>query len=200
MNCGRIWILWELYGQSGKFTNRSALFFNLHQESRVDWLVSFSQEKDWTLKTMNLTVPGLCTHPNIFMTRNNLNDVSGRDSLWYVTSNLCDLLMDKDPITQYETNFFECLCFSCKWKRFCSRERLEWPSPHDCTSSVWDELVFIPVIEPPAVRKVESKKFSAHPSTVNVFFHLVPPLLTQLPNLPTYPAHFAMAKPIPLLN
>ncbi len=23
---------------------------------------------------------------------------------------------------------------------------LEWPSPHDCTSSVWDELKFIPII------------------------------------------------------
>ncbi len=133
---------------------------------------------------MNLTVPGLCTHPNIFMARNNLNHVSGRDSLWYMTSNLCDLLMDKDPITQYETNFFECLCFSCKWKRFCSRERLEWPSPHDCTSSVWDELVFIPVIEPPAVRKVESKKFSAHPSTVNFFFTWYHP---YSPNYPIYP-------------
>jgi hypothetical protein len=118
-----IWILWELYWQGWKFNNRSALSFNLHQESRVDWLVSFSQEKDWTLKTMNLTVRGLCTHPNIFMTRNNLNHVSGRDSLWYMTSNLCDLLMDKDPITQYETNFFECLCFSWKWTRYCSRER-----------------------------------------------------------------------------
>jgi hypothetical protein len=122
-NCECIWILWELYWQSGKFTNRSALFFNLHQESRVDQFVSFSQEKDWTLNTMNLTLPGLCTHSNLFMTRNKLNHASGGDSLWYMTSNLCDLLMDKYPITQYETNFFECLCFSCKWKRFCSRER-----------------------------------------------------------------------------
>ncbi len=110
-NCECIWILWELYWQSQKFTNRSALFFNLHQESRVDWLVYLSQEKDWTLKTMNLTVPGLCTHPNIFVTRNNLNHVSGRDSLWYMTSNLCDLLMDKDPITQDEMNFFD-VCVS----------------------------------------------------------------------------------------
>jgi hypothetical protein len=109
MNCECIWILWELYWQSRKFTNRSALFFNLHQESRVDWLVSPAKEKDWTLKTMNLTVPGLCTYPNIFMARNKLNHVSGRDSLWYMTSNLCDLVMDKDPITQYKTNFFECL-------------------------------------------------------------------------------------------
>ncbi len=23
---------------------------------------------------------------------------------------------------------------------------LEWPSPHDCTSSIWDELKFIPII------------------------------------------------------
>jgi hypothetical protein len=83
----------------------------------------FLTRKDWTLNTMNLTVPGLCTHPNLFMTRNKLNHVSGRDSLWYMTSNLCDLLMDKDPITQYKTNFFECLCFSWKWKRYCSHER-----------------------------------------------------------------------------
>jgi hypothetical protein len=57
--------------------------------------------------------------------------------------------------------------------------------PHDCTSSVWDELVFIPVIESPIVRKVESKKG---------FF-----CLAQLPHLHTYPHHFAMPKPISLL-
>jgi hypothetical protein len=62
--------------------------------------------------------------------------------------------------------------------------RLEWPSPHDCTSSVWDELVFIPVIEHPAVRKVEWKKFFAHPSTVNLFFTLYRP---YSPNYPIYP-------------
>jgi hypothetical protein len=33
-----------------------------------------------------------------------------------MTSNLCDLLMDKDPITQYKTNFFECLCFVLEMK------------------------------------------------------------------------------------
>jgi hypothetical protein len=123
INCECIWILWELYWQRWKFTNRSALFFNLHRESRVDWLVSFSQEKDWTLKTTNLTLPGLCTHPNFLRTRNNWNHVSGTDSLWYMASNLCDLLMDEVPITHYKTNFFECLCFSWKWKRYCCRER-----------------------------------------------------------------------------
>ncbi len=48
---------------------------------------------------------------HIFVTRNNLNHVSGRDSLWYMTSNLCDLLMDKDPITQDEMNFFDVCVF-----------------------------------------------------------------------------------------
>jgi hypothetical protein len=45
--------------------------------------------------------------------------------------------------------------------------------------------LFIPIIEPPAIKKVESKKFFAHP---------------QLPHLLTYPPHFAMAKPISLLG
>jgi len=45
------------------------------------------------------------------------------------------------------------------------------------------------------------KKGFCSPFNSQFFFHLVPPLLTtQLPHLPTYPAHFAMTKPIPLLN
>jgi hypothetical protein len=52
--------------------------------------------------------------------------------------------------------------------------------------------------EPPIVEKVESKKFFIN-LPINFFSpHIT--LLTQLPNLPTYLAHFAMAKPIPLLN
>jgi hypothetical protein len=62
--------------------------------------------------------------------------------------------------------------------------RLEWPSPHDCTSSIWDELVFIPVIKPPAVRKVESKKFFAYPPTINFLFTSHYPCS---PNYPIYP-------------
>ncbi len=58
----------------------------------------------------------------------------------------------------------------------------EWPSPHDCTSSVWDELVFIPVIEAPTVRKVELKKIWS-PSNSQLFFHLIPCSL----NYPIYP-------------
>ncbi len=57
---------------------------------------------------------------------------------------------------------------------------LEWPRPHDCTSSFWDELVFIPIIEPPAVRKVEPKKFFGHPPTVNFFFTLYQPCSPNL--------------------
>jgi hypothetical protein len=52
----------------------------------------------------------------------------------------------------------------------CCLTQLEWPSPHDCTSSVWDELVFISVVEPPTVRKAASKELFAHPPTVNLFF------------------------------
>jgi hypothetical protein len=49
--------------------------------------------------------------------------------------------------------------------------------------------VFVPVTEPPAVRRSSEKK-NPHPPTVNIF-HLVLPLLNQLP---TYLTHFAMAK------
>jgi len=46
---------------------------------------------------------------------------------------------------------------------------LEWPSPHDYTRSIPNELVFIPIIEPPIVKEVESKKIC---STFNSFFFL----------------------------
>jgi hypothetical protein len=59
--------------------------------------------------------------------------------------------------------------------------------------------MIIPSIEPPIVRKVESIKKFACPSTIN-FFHLVLPLFTQLFHFPTYLVDFAMAKPISLLN
>jgi hypothetical protein len=60
--------------------------------------------------------------------------------------------------------------------------------------------MFILVIEPPKVKKVESELFFA-PLPIVIFFPpFVPPVLTQLPHLPTYLAHFAMAKPIFLLN
>jgi hypothetical protein len=67
-------------------------------------------------------------------------------------------------------------------------------------TSVWDELVFIPIIEPPTVRKVESKKRFL--LTLQQFFFFSPrtTLPTQQPHLLTYNAHFAMAKPIPFLN
>jgi hypothetical protein len=42
-------------------------------------------------------------------------------------------------------------------------------NPHDWTSSVWDDLVFIPIIDPPIVRKVESKKLFTHPPIVFFF-------------------------------
>lgn len=71
-------------------------------------------------------------------------------------------------------------------------------NPPDCTSSVWDELMFIPGIEAPAVRRVESKRFSAHPPTV-FFFTSYCPCSPQLPCLPTYPAWVAMATTISLL-
>ncbi len=76
---------------------------------------------------------------------------------------------------------------------------LEWPSTHDYTRSVRDELVFIPIIEPPVVKEVESKN-NFSPSNSHFFFHLILPLLTQLSHLPMYPTHFAMAKPIFLLG
>jgi hypothetical protein len=44
------------------------------------------------------------------------------------------------------------------------------------------------------------KKVFCSPFNSQFFFDLVPPLVTQLPHLPTYPTHFAMAKPISLLN
>jgi hypothetical protein len=46
---------------------------------------------------------------------------------------------------------------------------LEWPSPHDYSRSVQDELVFIPVIEPLAVKEVESKKKFTRPLIVFFF-------------------------------
>jgi hypothetical protein len=65
--------------------------------------------------------------------------------------------------------------------------RLGWTSVHpsywtSCSQKGWVKKVF------------------CSPFNSLIFFHLVPPLLTQLPHFPTYPAHFAMAKPIPLLN
>jgi hypothetical protein len=44
------------------------------------------------------------------------------------------------------------------------------------------------------------KKVFRSPPNSQFVFHLVLPLLTQLPHLPTYPTDFAMAKPISLLN
>ncbi len=38
-------------------------------------------------------------------------------------------------------------------------QRPEWPSPHDCTSSVWDELMFIPIIGSTASIEVGSILF-----------------------------------------
>jgi hypothetical protein len=57
---------------------------------------------------------------------------------------------------------------------------LEWPSPHDCTSSVWDGHSYWTSCS----QKGWVKK---HLLTLqqSIFFHLVPPLLTQLPHLPT---------------
>jgi hypothetical protein len=63
--------------------------------------------------------------------------------------------------------------------------------------------VFIPVIEPLAIKKVESKKVFAHLPTINLFFTLYYPAHPTTPfthHLPTYPTHFAMAKPISILN
>jgi hypothetical protein len=37
---------------------------------------------------------------------------------------------------------------------------LEWPSPHDCTGFIWDELKFIPIIGYAACIEVGSKKKS----------------------------------------
>ncbi len=36
----------------------------------------------------------------------------------------------------------------------------EWPNPHDCTNSIWDELKFIPIIESNAGIEVGSICFS----------------------------------------
>jgi hypothetical protein len=61
----------------------------------------------------------------------------------------------------------------------------EWPSPHDCTSSVWDELVvFIPVIEAPTVRKVELKQNLLALQQSIVFSPYT--LLTELPHFFTH--------------
>jgi hypothetical protein len=60
-----------------------------------------------------------------------------------------------------------------------------WSDPAPMTAPVpFGMNTIIPVIEPPAVRKVESKKFSAHPSTVNFFFTWYHP---YSPNYPIYP-------------
>jgi hypothetical protein len=56
------------------------------------------------------------------------------------------------------------------------------------------------VIEPPKVKKVELELFFAPLPIVICFSPFVPPMLTQLPHLPTFLALFAMAKPIFLLN
>jgi hypothetical protein len=111
------------------------------------------------------------------------------------------------PLTIFQLEgTLESICsvqlFLCPHKlAFCFHNGLEWPSPHDCTSSVWDTLVFISVIEPPALsERLWVKNVFCSLFNTQFVFHLVPPLLTQLPHLPTYPAHFAMAKPMPLLN
>jgi len=44
----------------------------------------------------------------------------------------------------------------------CNFYRPEWPSPHDCTSSVWDELKFIPIIGFAAGIEVGSTFFFPH--------------------------------------
>ncbi len=46
---------------------------------------------------------------------------------------------------------------------------LEWPNPHDYTRSIQDELVFILVIEPPAIKEIKSKNSFAHPLIVFFF-------------------------------
>jgi hypothetical protein len=129
VNCKCIWILWVLYLWSQMFTNWSALFINIHQEWRLDCLVSFSQEKDCPLKTMNLTLLGLCTYANIFISRNNWNHFSGqgqrhihgvqfvwsfhgqRPNRWQISLNVCVSVVNEWDFILVTENFRDAMPF-----------------------------------------------------------------------------------------
>ncbi len=57
----------------------------------------------------------------------------------------------------------------------------EWPSPHDCTSSVSDELVLIQLLNLVQLQRLSHTSFFACPLRVNFLFTHKPILLTQLP-------------------
>jgi hypothetical protein len=77
--------------------------------------------------------------------------------------------------------------FYCATAASCCQEGPEWPSPHNCTSSVWDELKFIPNIGSPAGIEVGS-----------LFF---PPSLTsRLPIKKTYSVAQAFQTPTTYLT
>jgi hypothetical protein len=66
----------------------------------------------------------------------------------------------------------------------------EWPSPHDCTSSVSDELVLIQLLNlVQSQRLTHTLFFLARPSRV-FFFTCRHSLLTQLPPSSTYVTFF----------
>jgi len=50
--------------------------------------------------------------------------------------------------------------------------RLQLPNPHNCTSSIWDEIVFILVTKFSVVKEVESKFSFAYPLTLKFFLYV----------------------------
>ncbi len=74
----------------------------------------------------------------------------------------------------------KCICHLCG---------LEWPSPHDFTSSIWDELKFIPIIG--SFTSIE----------VGTFFSPPPPAFTScLPITKIYSTTQAFQTPTPYLH
>jgi hypothetical protein len=63
----------------------------------------------------------------------------------------------------------------------CPIHRPEWPSPHDCTSSVSDELVLIQLLNLVQSQRLSHIFFLGPPFKRFFFFTCGPHLLTQLP-------------------